>query len=159
MVRLTLITVGSLKEEGLRSLCAEYAKRLGAFCALRVVELKEEPIRDEGSAKLIAAALAAEGRRILEAIPPSSFRIALAVEGKMPASEELAALIGRAGDTHGAITLIIGSSYGLSDEVKAACDARISLSRLTFPHQLARLVLLEALYRSYTILSGKKYHK
>ena len=105
------------------------------------------------------SALKAEGERIVAAIPKDALAIALCVEGKQYSSEELAALLGRGADEKGKICLVIGSSWGLAEEVKRACQVRLSVSKMTFPHQLMRVILGEALYRSLTILKGKKYHK
>ena len=121
--------------------------------------LKEEKIHNEDDQSEIKRALDAEGERILSAIPKGAATIALCVEGKQYDSPELAALIGNMIDEGGKIALIIGSSHGLSQTVKNACRVRLSFSKLTFPHQLMRVVLFEALYRSFTILAGKKYHK
>ncbi len=159
MLSVTLITVGSLKETYLREACAEYEKRLGAFCRLEIIQLKEERISDHPSQTEISTCLEAEGKRILAAIPPRSYRISLCVEGKQVSSEELSEMLDQIGTSHGAVTLIIGSSYGLSREVKDATQFRLSVSKLTFPHQLMRLILLETVYRSLSILYGSKYHK
>ena len=123
------------------------------------INLKEEQIVNEDDASEVRRALESEGERILAAIPKGSGKIALCVEGKQYDSVALAGLIGRMADESGKITLIIGSSHGLADKVKKECDVRLSVSALTFPHQLMRVVLYEALYRSFTILAGKKYHK
>ena len=104
-------------------------------------------------------ALEDEGKRILAAMPPRSYRIALCVEGKQFSSEELAAQLDAALADCGSICLVIGSSHGLAPEVKAACRLRLSVSKLTFPHQMMRVLLLEVLYRSFSILKGSKYHK
>lgn len=159
MLNLTLITVGTLKEGYLREAVAEYEKRLQAYCRLQTVNLRETRLSESPSAGEIAAALTNEGKQILAAMPPRSYRIALCVEGQQLSSEELAEKLERIGQTHGAVCLVIGSSYGLAPEVKAACDWRMSVSRLTFPHQLMRVMLLETLYRSLGISAGSKYHK
>ena len=159
MIQLTVITVGNLKERYWRDAVAEYEKRLGAFCKPHLVELKEARVGDNPSESEIQSALAEEGRRILEAVPPRSFRIALCVEGRQFSSEELAQQIDRALTQHASIACIIGSSHGLAEEVKAACQLRLSVSALTFPHQMMRPLLLEVLYRSFSILKGTKYHK
>lgn len=159
MTQLTIITVGTLKESYLAAALAEYKKRLGAYCRIEEIELKEVRIANESDAGEVERALAEEGEKILSKIPKGSFPIALCVEGKEYDSESLAALLGRAADATGKITLIIGSSHGLSPAVKAAAKERLSVSRLTFPHQLMRVILAEALYRSFSILAGKKYHK
>lgn len=159
MAQITLITVGSLKEKYLTDAANEYKKRLSLFAKFDELELKEEKISNEDDRAEIARALDREAERILAAMPRDAMKIALCVEGREYTSEELAALVGRGVDTAGKICLVIGSSHGLAERVKAACDVRLSFSRLTFPHQLMRVVLLEALYRSFTILAGKKYHK
>ena len=119
----------------------------------------EEKINNEDDKSEIERALRAEGEKIIAAIPKGSAKIALCVEGREYSSPELASLIGRLCDESGKITLIIGSSHGLSESVKRECQIRLSISRLTFPHQLMRVVLFETLYRSFTILAGKRYHK
>ena len=159
MLKVKLITVGTLKEEYLRAAVAEYEKRLGAFCRFEQIQQKEERLPELPSQNEIKAALDKEALRILEEIPSTAFCIALCVEGKQYDSPALARLIGKMADESGKIALIIGSSHGLSDRVKRECDVRLSFSALTFPHQLMRVILFEALYRSFTILAGKKYHK
>ena len=159
MVQISVITIGTLKESYLKEAVDEYKKRLSQYAKLEEINLKEERIQNEDDISEVRRALEAEGEKILSSIPKSSYKIAMCVEGKEYDSPALAALIGRAADEKGRISIIIGSSHGLSDKVKAECDARISLSKLTFPHQLMRVILAEALYRSFTILAGKKYHK
>jgi len=159
MSQITIITVGTLKEKYLTEAVAEYEKRLSQYARVENVNIREERITDEDDAAEIRRALDAEGDKILAAIPKGAARIALCVEGRQLDSPALATLIGRYNDERGKIALIIGSSHGLSDKVKRAADARISFSAMTFPHQLMRVILAEALYRSFTILAGKKYHK
>ncbi len=159
MLNLTLITVGTLKEGYLRDAAAEYEKRLQAYCKPQTIVLKESKLPDAPGAGEIAAALHTEGKQILAAMPPKAYRIALCVEGQQLSSEELASKLAQISQTHGAVCFVIGSSYGLAPEVKAACDLRLSVSRLTFPHQLMRILLLETAYRSLGILAGSKYHK
>lgn len=159
MAQITLITVGTLKEDYLKEAVTEYAKRIGQFARLEEKNIKEEAIYNEDDKSEIARALSTEGKKILSLIPEGAYRIALCVEGKQYSSEELAKIIGSACDASGKIAIIIGSSHGLSDEVKARCDLKLSISRLTFPHQLIRPVILETVYRSFTILHGKRYHK
>ncbi len=158
-MNITLITVGSLKEDYLKGAVAEYKKRLSQYAKVDEVNIKEEPIRNEDSAQDIAKALDAEGKKIISAIPRDCYKIALCVEGRQYSSAELAQILAEARDATGKLALIIGSSHGMSEEVKRACDLRLSFSKLTFPHQLMRVILYEALYRSFTILAGKKYHK
>ena len=159
MIHLTLVTVGTLKEEYLRGASAEYSKRLSQYARLEEINIKEVNIKNEDSAAEIARALDAEGEKILDAMPKDSYKIALCVEGKQFDSPALAKIISDAKDKSGKISLVIGSSHGLSDSVKRECDLRLSVSKMTFPHQLMRVILLEALYRSFTIIEGKRYHK
>ena len=159
MLQLTVITVGNLKEAYWRDALSEYEKRLRAFCNLEMTVLKETKLPDDPSTSEIRAALEDEGRRMLAVIPPRSYRIALCVEGKQFSSEALARKLEAAADERGSICLIIGSSHGISDTVKQSCDLRLSVSELTFPHQMMRVMLLEILYRSFNIQKGTKYHK
>jgi len=160
MVNVTLLCVGKLKEAYWRDACAEYEKRLGAFCRFRLVEVAEERLPDNPSAAQIAATVEAEGRRLLDKLPRDAALLALCIEGKELDSPALAAYVERqtvAGTSH--IALVIGGSWGLSDEVKSRAALRLSMSPMTFPHQLARVMLLEQLYRSFQITTGGKYHK
>ena len=159
MIQVTVITVGTLKEGYWRDAMAEYEKRLCAFCKPQILQLKEARLGDDPTKGEIDAALSEEGKRILASVPPRAYKIALCVEGVQYDSPALAKIIERACDGTGKIALVIGSSHGLSDTVKRECDARVSFSKLTFPHQLMKVILSEALYRSFTILAGKRYHK
>lgn len=160
MIGITLICLGKLKESYLRDAVAEYSKRLSAFCRLKTVELIPCRLSDDPSQAEIDRALGEEGRSILAAVPDSSFVCAMCIEGKKLSSEELAAKIEDCGVRgFGNITFVIGSSYGLSDEVKRAASLRLSMSDMTFPHQLARVMLLEQIYRAFRINNGGKYHK
>lgn len=159
MANITLITVGTLKESYLKDAVSEYKKRLSQYARVDEINIKEEKIANEDDASEIKRALDTEADKIIAAIPKGASKIALCVEGKQYDSVALAGLIDRMCDESGKIALIIGSSHGLSDRVKRECDVRLSVSALTFPHQLMRVVLYEALYRSFTILAGKKYHK
>ena len=159
MIQITVISVGTLKEGYLKDGVSEYKKRLSQYARVDEINLKEETIKNEDDVSEIKRALDSEGAKIIQSIPKDSYKIALCVEGKEYDSTALASLIGSAADSKGRICLIIGSSHGLSDSVKSECDSRLSLSKLTFPHQLMRVILFEALYRSFTILTGKKYHK
>ncbi|MBQ1230381.1 MAG: 23S rRNA (pseudouridine(1915)-N(3))-methyltransferase RlmH [Clostridia bacterium] len=159
MIQVTVITVGGLKESYWRDAVAEYEKRLSAFCKPTILQLKEARLPEDPSQGEVRAALAEEGKRILAAIPPRAYCIALCVEGKQLSSEALAARLGQVLAENGQLCLIIGSSHGLAEEVKAACRMRLSVSELTFPHQMMRVLLLEVLYRCFSILKGTKYHK
>ena len=159
MHSLTIITTGSIKEGYLNEALAEYKKRLGAYAKIEEIELREERIVNESSRTEIERALASEGEKILKRIPKDAYKIALCIEGRQYSSEDLARILSEGCGTSGKLCLIIGSSHGLSEGVKAACDLRLSVSKLTFPHQLMRVMLYEILYRSYSILAGKSYHK
>ncbi len=160
MLNITLLCVGKLKERYWREACEEYEKRLGAFCKFRLVEVAEERLPDNPSAAQITATVEVEGERLLSHIPKDSAVIALCIEGKEMDSPALAEYIERLtvdGTSH--ITLLIGGSWGLSGAVKQRARLRFSMSPLTFPHQLARVMLLEQLYRAFQINKNTKYHK
>ncbi len=159
MAQITVISVGTVKESYLKDAVEEYKKRLSAYAKVDEVNIKEETIKNEDDSSEIAHALEREGAKILSSMPKGSYKIALCVEGKQYDSPALASLIGDAVDALGKIVLIIGSSHGLSDNVKRECDIRLSFSKMTFPHQLMKVILFEALYRSFAIIKGKKYHK
>lgn len=161
MLSVNIIAVGKLKESFLREACAEYAKRLGAFCRLNVAELPESRLPENPSEKEIAAALAAEGRAMEKILSGKDcYNITMCIEGKRLSSEGFAEKIGGiavAGKS--VLNIVIGSSFGISERVKDASDFRLSMSEMTFPHQLARVMVLEQLYRAFQIQSGGKYHK
>ena len=159
MFKIKLIAIGNLKESYWRDALAEYKKRLGAFAQVEIVELKEERVPESPCPAEIEAALEKEASAVLAAIPPRAFMAALCVEGKQLSSEELSTTLARVMQECGELALIIGSSHGLSPRVKAAANLKLSVSRLTFPHQMMRVILLETLYRSLSILHGSKYHK
>lgn len=152
--------MGKLKESYLRDACGEYLKRLSAYCSLTVMEIAEERISQDPSPAQIAAGLAAEGKKIISALSKSALKIALCIEGESLTSPGLAKVMEDAAKTgEKGVCFVIGGSHGLSDEVKNACDRRLSMSPMTFPHQLFRVMLLEQIYRSFTIANGGKYHK
>lgn len=160
MLRITVLCIGNLKERYWRDACAEYEKRLGAFCKLSVIELQEERLSDTPSAAQIAQTLDAEGKRILAKIPQGAAVAALCIEGKEMPSPALAATFEKyANEGKSDVVLVIGGSHGLSDAVKERANLRLSMSPMTFPHQLARVMLLEQIYRAFQISSGGKYHK
>ena len=159
-MKCTVLCTGSLKEQYWKDAEAEYAKRMGRFGGWTVVELPEVKLPNDPSEKEIGQALEKEGEAILKRISPQAYTIALCVEGKPCSSEGLAALleeIPRLGKSE--LTLIIGSSHGLSPKVKSACHRRLSISPMTFPHQMMRVILLEQIYRSFKIIRGETYHK
>lgn len=159
-MKITLICVGKLKEKYLSLGVDEYAKRLSRYCTLDIVELQDEKTPDQSSLATEDIIRKKEGERILKALKDDSYAIALAIEGSMLASEELALKIeslGVSGQSH--ISFIIGGSLGLSSEVLKRADYKLSFSKMTFPHQLMRMILLEQIYRSYRIMNNQPYHK
>ena len=161
MQKVNILCIGKIKEKYFSQAIDEYAKRLQAFCKLRIIELAEEKIRDNNpNSAQIAEVLQAEGKRIMQKISPSDYVIALCIEGKLRSSEELANTLNTLAVTgRSTVDFVIGGSYGLSDEVKAAADEKLSMSRMTFPHTMARMILTEQIYRAYDIASNGKYHK
>ena len=159
MTQVTLLCVGNLKEKYWADACAEYEKRLGGYCQFKCIEIKEEKITDEGNAKKIEQALLAEGQKLLSLVPDHAYVVSLCIEGKSLDSVSLSKHMEEATSQSGKIVFIIGSSHGLHPTVKSASHLRLSLSSLTFPHQLSRVLLMESLYRSFTITAGKTYHK
>lgn len=160
MIRLEIFAVGNLKEPWMRAGCEEYLKRMGLWSRACVTEIEEARLPKSPSPAQIAGALEKEGQHILEKLPKNSRVVALCIEGKLMSSQELAASIARwAEQGTGEAAFIIGGSYGLSEAVKKRADLRLSMSPMTFPHQLARLMLCEQLYRAMSILGGAKYHK
>ena len=159
MISVKIISTGTLKEDYLRAAVAEYAKRLSGYCKFSEVVLKEAKLPDSPSEREIAAALDAEAKNILAEISPRAFKIAMCVEGKQLSSEAFARKISDVSMQASEIVFIIGSSHGLSDKVKSVADMRLSVSEMTFPHQLMKVMLMESIYRSFNIISGTKYHK
>mgnify|MGYP002747447337 CR=1 FL=1 len=160
MQRVTVLCVGKLKEKFYLEAAAEYVKRLQRFCKLELVELPESRLPESPSPAEVQRALAAEAVAIRERLPKGGAVIALCIEGKQISSEELAQFLAdRAGSGAGDVAFVIGSSHGLADEVKRAAALKFSMGRITMPHQLARLVLTEQIYRACTINAGMKYHK
>ncbi|MBQ6601517.1 MAG: 23S rRNA (pseudouridine(1915)-N(3))-methyltransferase RlmH [Clostridia bacterium] len=159
-MNLNIICVGRLKEQYLRDASAEYIKRMQTICRLTVTELSAEKLSDNPSQKEIDRALEAEGKKIIEKIPKGAAVFAMCIEGKQRSSEELSRELDELALTGVSnAVFIIGGSFGLSDEVKARSKYRLSMSKMTFPHQLARIMLLEQLYRAAQISLGTRYHK
>lgn len=159
MLKIAIISLGRLKEKYLREASEEYIKRLGRLCRLSITELDPVKLPEKPSSAQVSAALEAEGRKICEKIPSGARIIPLCIEGKLLSSEMLSEYFSSAAMECGEICFIIGSSYGLSPGIKAMGDLRLSMSPMTFPHQLARIMLLEQIYRSLKISSGETYHK
>ncbi|MBP3922852.1 MAG: 23S rRNA (pseudouridine(1915)-N(3))-methyltransferase RlmH [Ruminiclostridium sp.] len=160
MLNVNIICLGRLKEDYLRAACKEYEKRLGTMCKLTISELEPVNLPQNPSDKQIENALSKEAEMIEAKMLKNAVTYAMCIEGKQRSSEELAqefsdiAVGGRS-----AVNFIIGSSFGLAPEIKAKADYRLSMSKMTFPHQLARVMLLEQIYRAHSINAGSKYHK
>ena len=160
MTKITLLTVGKLKEDFYRRAAAEYQKRLSRYCRLEIIEGAEEKTPDGAGAAEEEAVRRKEGERLKKYIRDGAYVVTLEIEGKMLDSEEFARRLDRLavpGKSH--LIFIIGGSLGLSDEICRKSDFALSFSRMTFPHQLMRVILLEQIYRGYRILSGEPYHK
>lgn len=160
MLSVTLLCVGRLKEQFYKDAAAEYAKRLKGYCKLETVELAEQKLPQKPTLGSIQAALDREGEAILARLPQSGRVVALCVEGTPLSSEDLARTLGNwTVGGMSSLTLVIGGSYGLSPRVKQRADLRLSMSEMTFPHHLARVMALEQLYRAFKIQEGSDYHK
>ncbi|MCD8248950.1 MAG: 23S rRNA (pseudouridine(1915)-N(3))-methyltransferase RlmH [Lachnospiraceae bacterium] len=159
-MKITIVAVGKIKEKYLTDAMTEYAKRLGRYCSLNIVEVTDEKTPDGASEMAEDKIRMREGERILQKLPDGAFVIALALDGCAPDSLEFARQMERwnvNGISH--MVFVIGGSLGLSREVLARADYRLSFSRLTFPHQLMRVILLEQIYRSFRIRNHEPYHK
>ncbi len=159
-MRISIICVGKIKEKYLKLGIDEFKKRLSKYCKLEIIELDDEKAPENLSDKEMLMIKEKEGKKILSKIKDNSYVIALAIDGKNLSSEELADTInnlGVRGNSH--IVFIIGCSLGLSDEILSRANYKLSFSKMTFPHQLMRLILLEQVYRAYRINSGEPYHK
>lgn len=159
-MKITLITVGKIKEKYLKDAIAEYSKRLSRYCKLEIIEVADEKTPDQASETVEEGIRTKEGERILKHIKDDMYVVTLEISGKMLSSEELAVKInslGLAGKS--SIAFVIGGSIGLGKEVLSRSDYALSFSKMTFPHQLMRVILLEQVYRSYRIISGSPYHK
>lgn len=160
MQRVTVLCVGKLKEKFYIAAAAEYVKRLQRHCKLELIELPEQRLPDEPSPAEIQKALRTEGDAIRERLPKGGAVIALCIEGRPCSSQELSrrmAEFGVQGKTQ--LTFLIGGSVGLDEDLKRQADWRLSMSPMTFPHHMARIMLLEQIYRAYQIAGGTKYHK
>ena len=160
MQTVTIISVGKLKDAFFEMASDEYLKRLKAFAKVNVIEIKAGVLPENPSDNEINSVLENEGDEILRKIPSSAKVVSLCIEGKLYSSEDMAKLLSDtalSGTSH--IVFIIGGSYGLSEKVKAKTSVRLSMSKMTFPHRLARIMLLEQIYRGYKINAGESYHK
>ena len=159
-MKITLITVGKIKEKYLKDAIGEYSKRLSKYCKLDIVEVTDEKTPDQASEVVEDSIREKEGERILKYVKDDMFVITLEINGKMMSSEELAEKINQLGiQGKSNIAFIIGGSIGLGKSVLKRSNLALSFSKMTFPHQLMRVILLEQIYRSYRIINGEPYHK
>ncbi|MGN0359521.1 MAG: 23S rRNA (pseudouridine(1915)-N(3))-methyltransferase RlmH [Hominisplanchenecus sp.] len=159
-MKIRLLTVGKIKENYLVQGIREYEKRLSRYCKLEIIEVSDEKTPDKASDALEAQIRDTEGKRILKYIRDDDYVIALAIQGKMPDSVELSQFMENLGiQGKSSVVFVIGGSLGLSDEVLKRSDYQLSFSRMTFPHQLMRMILLEQIYRGYRIMMHEPYHK
>lgn len=159
-MNITIIGAGKIREKYLTGAIEEYSRRLSRYCRLRITEVADEPTPDGAGEKEEMLIRQKEGERILKAVPAGSYVIALAISGKSLSSEEFSEKIDSlavGGVSH--ITFLIGGSLGLSDECLKQADFHLSFSRMTFPHQLMRVILLEQIYRGFRIMRNEPYHK
>jgi 23S rRNA (pseudouridine1915-N3)-methyltransferase len=159
-VNISIVTVGKLKEKYLKHGIEEYLKRLSTYAKVEIIEVPDEKAPEELSETEMEQVKQKEGERILAKISPDTYVIALAIQGKMKSSEELANSLDKLA-TYGKskIAFVIGGSLGLSDEVLKRSNEQLSFSKMTFPHQLMRLILVEQIYRAFRIMRGEPYHK
>ncbi len=159
-MNINIIAIGKLKERYWQDAVREYSKRLGSYCSLQIIELKESPLRANPSAADELAVKEAEGQEILRRIRREDYVISLEIRGKGMSSEQLAAKIeDLALNGKSTIDFVIGGSLGLSPAVSQRADLKLSFSAMTFPHQMMRVILLEQIYRSFKIIRGETYHK
>lgn len=159
-MKITVITVGKIKEKFFTDAISEYAKRLSRYCKLEIVEVADEKTPDGVSVSLENQIKEKEGERILAKIPDGAYVVALAIEGKQLDSEELAVQMEKWNvNSVSHIVFVIGGSLGLAPKVLQRADFKLSFSRMTFPHQLMRVILLEQIYRSFRIRNHEPYHK
>lgn len=160
MLNVTILAVGKIKEKFLSDAIDEYSKRLGRYCRLEIIRVKDDPTPDNPTDKERDIVLKREGERLIEKIPKGTYIIPLCIEGKQKSSEEFAKImsdIPSGGKSE--VVFIIGGSMGLWDRIKDMADIKLSFSKMTFPHQLMCVILLEQLYRAFNISGGGKYHK
>ncbi|MDO5026790.1 MAG: 23S rRNA (pseudouridine(1915)-N(3))-methyltransferase RlmH [Tissierellia bacterium] len=159
-MNIDILAIGDIKEKYLKDAIKEYEKRIKAYANIKIIELAEERLASNPSESEINQSMEKEGERILEKIKPRSFIFALCIEGKQMTSEDFSKKIDQIGlDGYGDISFIIGGSNGLSKAVKNRADYKLSFSKMTFPHQVMRLILLEQTYRAYKISRNEPYHK
>ncbi|HBZ11014.1 MAG TPA: 23S rRNA (pseudouridine(1915)-N(3))-methyltransferase RlmH [Bacillus bacterium] len=159
-MNITIVSVGKIKEKHMKQGIDEYLKRLSAYTKINILELPDEKAPENLSHTQMQQIKKKEGDRILDKIHPDAYVIALAIEGKQASSEQFAERLGGlSASGKNSVVFVIGGSLGLSDEVMKRADEALSFSKMTFPHQLMRLILVEQVYRAFRILRGEPYHK
>ena len=158
MLHINLYCVGKVKEQYLRDAIDEYLKRISKYCSISIIELPDKPIPEKSNSTLESQIIEAESNEIINKLNMSSYKIALDLTGKQYTSEEFAEKIDKIQLSNSTISFIIGGSLGLSDDLKRICNEKVSFSKMTFPHQLMRVIFLEQLFRSFKINNNEKYH-
>ena len=159
MIRIKIISVGKIKEKSLKLLIDEYIKRLSRFAKLEVVEINDLPVPDNPSESEINAVITKEGLEISKYINPRSYVTSMCIEGVKKSSEKFASLLENTQNNFSEIIFVIGSSHGLSDDIKNKSNFKLSMSDMTFPHNIAKFMLIEQIYRAFKIINNESYHK
>ena len=159
MLKIKIITLGKIKNKDLKNAISEFEKRLSKYAKLEVLELNDLPISEKPSQSEIDICLEKEAIEINKRLSDKSYTFTLCIEGKKVTSEELSKMISDISQNYSEINFVIGSSYGISDKIKKESDFKLSMSDMTFPHNIARLMLTEQIYRAFKIQKGESYHK
>lgn len=157
-MKISIICVGKIKKQYVKDFITDYSKRCSKYCKMEIVELKDEVLRDE-SEQGVLNLLAEESKKIEKKLNASAYKICLAIEGEEVSSERFADILNNGFNESAHIQFIIGGSYGISEDLKKMCDTKLSFSKMTFPHQLMRGILLEQIYRCFKINNNESYHK
>lgn len=158
MLHINIYCIGKIKEQYLKDAIAEYSKRLSKFCMLDIIELPDKAIPEKTNSSIDQQIIDFESNQIIEKLPKNSYKIALDLTGKQYTSEEFATKLNDLQNYNSTISFIIGGSLGMNSELKNLCNEKISFSKMTFPHQLMRVFLLEQTFRAFKILNNEKYH-
>lgn len=159
MLKINIVCIGKIKEDFFKSAIQEYSKRLSKYCNLSIIELPDKVIPDKLNSSIENQIKEIESNEIISHIPKDSYKICLALTGKQLSSEEFSSKISTLSLTNSSITFIIGGSLGMNDQLKNLCNEKICFSKMTFPHQLIRVFLLEQIFRAFKIINNEKYHK
>ncbi len=157
-MKISIVCVGKIKKQYVKDFISDYSKRCSKYCKMDIIELKDEVLRDD-SKQGVLNLLEEEGKKIKKHLSASSYKICLAIEGEEVDSEKFAKVISTGFNKDSHIQFIIGGSYGISEEIKRSCDKKLSFSKMTYPHQLMRGILLEQVYRGFKINNNESYHK